>query len=148
MRFPWRRASGQAADGPPGWFGPPRLAERSCCCPARPVVMVLIPPVSARRHAVDLLLCGHHYQSSKAALAAVGAVAVDETGTIVDPASPGDIRTTRPPSPCAGRPVPRRVRSRSLTPSPVTARPMSIRWISDMPSKIVKILETGGSFRR
>ena len=48
--------------------------------------MVLIPPASARRHPVDLLLCGHHYLSSKAALAAAGAVVMDETGAIVDPA--------------------------------------------------------------
>ena len=31
-----------------------------------------------------------------------------------------------------------------LTSSPVTARPISIRWISDVPSKIVKILECMG----
>src|SRR6266700_5077803 len=141
MRFPWRRAAGEAADGQPGSFRPPHLAERSCCCPARPVVMVLIPPISARRHPVDLLLCGHHYLSSKAALAAVGAVAMDETGAIVDPASTGDIRTIRPPSLCAGRPVPRRARSHYLTSSRVTARPMSIHWLSGVPSKIVKILE-------
>lgn len=46
--------------------------------------MVLILPASARRHPVDLLLCGHHYLSSRAALAIVGAVVMDETGTIVD----------------------------------------------------------------
>jgi hypothetical protein len=88
MRFPWRRAAaaGKATDSQAGWFGPSRLAERSCCCPARPVVMVLIPPASARQHPVDLLLCGHHYLSSKAALAVVGAVVMDETGAIVDPA--------------------------------------------------------------
>jgi hypothetical protein len=88
MRFPWRRAAAarKATDGRTGWFGPPRLAERSCCCPARPVVMVLIPPAPARQHPVDLLLCGHHYLSSKAALTLVGAVVMDETGAIVDPA--------------------------------------------------------------
>ena len=47
--------------------------------------MVLIPPASERRYPVDLLLCGHHYLSSKAALAAAGAVVMDETGAIVDP---------------------------------------------------------------
>lgn len=88
MRLPWRReaAAEKAADGPAGWSGPSRLAERSCCCPARPVVVVLIPPASARRHPVDLLLCGHHYLSSKAALAVLGAVVMDGTGAIVDPA--------------------------------------------------------------
>jgi hypothetical protein len=48
--------------------------------------MVLIPHASARWHPVDLLLCGHHYLSSKAALAAAGAIVMDETGAIVDPA--------------------------------------------------------------
>jgi hypothetical protein len=48
--------------------------------------MVLIPHASARRHPVDLLLCGHHYLSSKAALAAAGAIVMDETGAIVEPA--------------------------------------------------------------
>jgi hypothetical protein len=91
MRLPWRRATaaGKAADDVPGWFGPPRLAERSCCCPARPVVVVLIPAASERRHPVDLLLCGHHYLSSKAALAVAGAVVIDETGSIVDAALTG-----------------------------------------------------------
>ena len=32
---------------------------------------------------------------------------------------------------------------RYLTSSPVTARPISIRWISDVPSKIVKIVDYG-----
>ena len=47
--------------------------------------MVLIPPASARRRPVDLLLCGHHYLSSKAALAVAGAVVMDETGAVMDP---------------------------------------------------------------
>lgn len=90
MWFLWRRTpvARKAAQGQARWFGPPPLAERGCCCPARPVVRVLIPPASARRHPVDLLLCGHHYVSSRAALALVGAVTIDETGEIVDPALP------------------------------------------------------------
>jgi hypothetical protein len=59
--------------------------NEAAAAPARPVVLVLIPPVSARRHPADLL-CGHHYLSSRAALAVVGAVVMDETGAIVDPA--------------------------------------------------------------
>ena len=54
--------------------------------PARPVVRILIPPASARPHSVDLLLCGHHYRTSCAALAAAGAVIMDDRrsgGTIV-----------------------------------------------------------------
>ena len=66
--------------------GPGHLAwpDRSCCCPARPVVVVLIPTTCAPPHPVDLLLCGHHYLASRAALAAVNAVAVDETGSVLE----------------------------------------------------------------
>lgn len=85
MRFPHRRA--KAADDQAAWSGPPRLADRSCCCPARPVVRVLIPAASPRPHSVDLLLCGHHYLTSRAALAAVNAVVIDETGSVLQPAS-------------------------------------------------------------
>jgi hypothetical protein len=45
------------------------------------VVRVLIPPTAERPHPVDLLLCGHHYLRSRAALAAASAVAIDETGS-------------------------------------------------------------------
>jgi len=85
MRF--MRRSAQAADDQAAWSGPPPLADRGCCCPARPVVKVLIPPSSARPHSVDLLLCGHHYLASRAALAAFNAVAIDETGSVLEPAS-------------------------------------------------------------
>jgi len=87
MSFMRRRA--KAADDQAAWSGPPPLADRGCCCPARPVVKVLIPPSSARPHSVDLLLCGHHYLASRAALAAVNAVAIDETGSVLEPASTG-----------------------------------------------------------
>jgi hypothetical protein len=97
MRFPRRRAektggspTGRAAGTPPddraAQSRPHALGDRACCCPARPVVRVLIPPSPARPHSVDLLLCGHHYQASCAALAAVGAVIINDwrsSGTIV-----------------------------------------------------------------
>ena len=51
----------------------PLPASRACCCPARPVVRVVIPPTVSRPHSVDLLLCGHHYRVSSQALAAAGA---------------------------------------------------------------------------
>ena len=54
-------------------------AERSCCCPAKPVVIVIMPPAPGRAHQTDLLLCGHHYRVSRQALAAAGATAVDIT---------------------------------------------------------------------
>jgi hypothetical protein len=77
----------KAIDDQAAWSGPSRLADRSCCCPARPVVKVLIPPGPARPHSVDLLLCGHHYLVSRAALGAANAVAIDETGSVLEPAS-------------------------------------------------------------
>jgi hypothetical protein len=67
---------------------PPRhttagLADRACCCPARAMVQVVMPPTQARRHRTDLLLCGHHYRISRQALAAAGA-AVRELPWIPD----------------------------------------------------------------
>jgi hypothetical protein len=35
-----------------------------------------MPPTAARPHPVDLLLCGHHYRKSRAALDAAGAKVV------------------------------------------------------------------------
>jgi hypothetical protein len=104
MRFPRRRADkagrspdSQAAGMPPddqaAWSRPHDLGDRACCCPARPVVRVLIPPASARPHSVDLLLCGHHYRAFHAALAAAGAVVMDDRrnyGTIVAEDELGD----------------------------------------------------------
>jgi len=89
MRFPRRGAKtagrspgDQAAGTPPDdqadWSPPAALGDRACCCPASPVVRVLIPPTSARPHSVDLLLCGHHYRASRAALAAAGAMIIDD----------------------------------------------------------------------
>jgi hypothetical protein len=51
------------------------------------VVRVLIPPASARPHSVELLLCGHHYRASCAALAAAGAVIMDD-GAVAEPPWP------------------------------------------------------------
>jgi hypothetical protein len=50
-------------------FIDPSVPPRSCCCPASPVVKVIMPPTAGRRHSVDLWLCGHHYRASVAALA-------------------------------------------------------------------------------
>jgi hypothetical protein len=47
--------------------------DQACCCPAQPVVRVIMPPTPKRPHSVDLLLCGHHYRISRQALAAAGA---------------------------------------------------------------------------
>jgi hypothetical protein len=52
-------------------------ADRACCCLARPVVLVLLPPTARHAHAVDLLFCGHHYHGCKDALDAAGALVYD-----------------------------------------------------------------------
>jgi hypothetical protein len=59
--------------------GQPRSpsASRACCCPARPVVRVLMPPTASRPREVDLLLCGHHYRVSCEALAAADATVTE-----------------------------------------------------------------------
>ena len=40
-------------------------------------------PAPGRPHAVDLLLCGHHFRVSQAALTAAGAAVYDDTGALV-----------------------------------------------------------------
>ena len=67
----------------PGQGMPIALASRACCCPAAPVVTVIMPPTAGRPHPVDLLLCGHHYRVSQAALGAAGATVYDSTGTLI-----------------------------------------------------------------
>ena len=83
LRFPHKGAggnapeSGGAAPVPSLWSSPLRDEDRACCCPARPVVRVIMPPIPGRPHAVDLLLCGHHYRNSRQVLAAAGATIDD-----------------------------------------------------------------------
>ena len=54
----------------------PGPADRSCCCVAKAVVRVVMPPTPARPHETELLLCGHHYRVSRQALAAAHASVV------------------------------------------------------------------------
>jgi len=65
-------------------FADPAVPSRSCCCPARPAVKVVMPPAAGRAHSVDLWLCGHHYRASRAALEAAGAMVEDLTGMTVE----------------------------------------------------------------
>jgi hypothetical protein len=83
LRFPHKGASGNA---PESGGATPVLSlrssplsdeDRACCCPARPVVRVIMPPIPGRPHAVDLLLCGHHYRISRRVLATAGATVYD-----------------------------------------------------------------------
>ena len=90
-------ALGMTDDELPG--RPIPLASRACCCPATPVVTVIMPPTAARGHPVDLLLCGHHYRASQAALRAAGAAVYDRSGAPIMPAE----RTGQAP---AREPVP------------------------------------------
>jgi hypothetical protein len=51
----------------------PGPADRACCCVARAVVRVVMPPAAGRPHETELLLCGHHYRVSRHALSAAHA---------------------------------------------------------------------------
>lgn len=57
-----------------------RSAGRACCCPARPAVVVIMPPAPGRPHLTELLLCGHHCRVSQMALAVAGATAFSTDG--------------------------------------------------------------------
>lgn len=54
-------------------FVDPSVPSRACCCPARPMVKVIMPPTPDRPRPVDLWLCGHHYRASLVALELAGA---------------------------------------------------------------------------
>lgn len=69
-------------DGAPWWAWPLTLTDRACCCPARPLVVVVLPPVPWRPYPQELLLCGHHYRTSVGALIAVDAAVYDECGPV------------------------------------------------------------------
>jgi len=104
-----------------GWFGhrgddgPARLddelaglgrpltvADRSCCCAARPAVTVIMPPAPGRLQPVDLLLCGHHYQAGRAALRAAGATVYDEAGVPIMTGGSEQPPARREPAAAAG----------------------------------------------
>jgi hypothetical protein len=74
-----RKPGYQSADGAEPLAG----AGRACCCPASPVVTVVMPSAPGRPHPVDLLLCGHHYRVCRAALMAADAAVYDELGAPV-----------------------------------------------------------------
>ncbi len=70
-----------------------RTAGRSCCCPARPAVIAIMPPAPGREHRTELLLCMHHFRVSRDALRAAGAVAVDLDRKIISAAAPAYLST-------------------------------------------------------
>jgi hypothetical protein len=61
------------------------LADQACCCVARAVVQVVMPPTAGRPHETELLLCGHHYRLSRAALSAAHASVHELAGNFADP---------------------------------------------------------------
>jgi hypothetical protein len=78
------RSSGDAVDPP---VVVPDHGDRACCCPAKAVLQVVMPPTVTRPHASDLLLCGHHYLVSRPALAAAHAVVHELPGVPGDTAA-------------------------------------------------------------
>jgi len=79
-----KRSSGTAVDPP---VAVPDHGDRACCCPAKAVVQVIMPPTVAWPDGNDLLLCGHHYRVSRPALAAVHAVVHELPGVPGDTAA-------------------------------------------------------------
>ncbi len=50
--------------------------ERACCCTAKPIVVVTMPPSTSRAVTTDLWPCGHHYRKSQRALTSAGALSL------------------------------------------------------------------------
>jgi hypothetical protein len=67
------------------WRASLRRADRACCCPARPSVVVIMPPTADRGRPADLLLCGHHFRVHEYALARAGAAVFDVNGVPLSP---------------------------------------------------------------
>ena len=63
------------------------LTGQACCCVARAVVRVVMPPTAERPQETELLLCGHHYRVSRAALAAAHASVHELAGNVADPSA-------------------------------------------------------------
>ncbi len=78
--------------------------ERACCCPARPMVTVMMPPTANRPYPIDLLLCGHHYRVSQATLWAAGATAFDQAGAAITGGASDHQHSRHQPAEAAPRP--------------------------------------------
>lgn len=65
------------------WSAEMSAADRACCCPARPVVAVVLPLSEERPDPIELLLCGHHYRAAREGLAEIGALVFDSGGKLV-----------------------------------------------------------------
>jgi hypothetical protein len=62
------------------------MNDSACCCPAHPVVRVLMPAVQNRPYRVELLFCGHHFRRFQWELAVAGAIAfpLQRRGPVAD----------------------------------------------------------------
>jgi hypothetical protein len=92
MNARFRPSSAGQVESAPGLFDatarPGSAASPSgqaCCCVARAVVRIVMPPTAGRPHGTELLLCGHHYRISRAALAAAHATVSELPGSADDP---------------------------------------------------------------
>ena len=92
MNASFRQSSADRAEGTTGLadaaapHGPAAsLTDQACCCVARAVVRAVMPPSAARPHETELLLCGHHYRASRAALSAAHASVHELAGNFADP---------------------------------------------------------------
>ncbi|HEY1323279.1 MAG TPA: hypothetical protein VGF32_23680 [Streptosporangiaceae bacterium] len=94
MNAIFRQSSADRAEGAAGLsdatapHGPAAsLTDQACCCVARAVVRVVMPPTAGRPHETELLLCGHHYRASRAALSAGHATVHELAGNSADPST-------------------------------------------------------------
>jgi hypothetical protein len=94
MNASFRQSSADRAEGTAGLadaaapHGPAAsLTDQACCCVARAVVRVVMPPTADRPHETELLLCGHHYRASRAALSAAHASVHELAGNFDDPSA-------------------------------------------------------------
>lgn len=83
---------------------PIAVNDRACCCPARPMVTVVMPPTADRPYSIDLLLCGHHYRVNRAALRAAGATSYDQAGAAITDGASDDQHSRHQPAGAASRP--------------------------------------------
>jgi hypothetical protein len=66
--------SAKRATGVIDWTAVAR-ASQSCCCVARPSVVIVLQPTHDRPHPTEVLLCGHHFARSRPTLLASRALA-------------------------------------------------------------------------
>ncbi len=114
-RLFWRRGGTDPVRLPeelPGPGKPLALDDRADCCPARPVVSVVLQPGPGRPVPGDLRLCGHHYRASGAALRAAGATVYDAAGMPIAPAD-DDNRLAAVPEPAPPQEFPAQHPSRN-----------------------------------